>query len=145
MIHTIRMSMNNDEKFRQLLRHLNKKYFHRQVTTAMIEKEMSAFAGYNLKTVFKQYLSTTQIPVFEYQLSADGRQLKYRYTNAVPDFSLQLPVGAADEMLLLKPKVNQWQTLNLTPKQAAGLDLETLDDYFYIEVNGRKEGQIKMN
>ena len=59
MIHSIRMSMNNDEKFRQLLRHLNKHFFHKQVTTDMIQKEMSAFARYSLKNVFKQYLTTT--------------------------------------------------------------------------------------
>ncbi|WP_051417099.1 M1 family metallopeptidase [Sediminibacterium salmoneum] len=145
MIHTIRMSMNNDEKFRQLLRHLNKRFFHKQVTTDMIQKEMSAFAGYNLKTVFKQYLTTTQIPELEYQLSADGRQLKYRYTNAVPDFNLQLPLTTGNDILVLKPKVKQWQLLQLTQKQAAGLDLEKLADYFYIVINGRKEAQIKMN
>lgn len=145
MIHSIRMSMNNDEKFRQLLRHLNKRFFHKQVTTAMVEKEMSAYAGYNLKAVFKQYLSTTQVPEFQYQLSADGKQLKYRYTNAIPDFNLQLPITAGNETLVLKPKVNQWQSIQLTQKQALGLDLEKLADYFYIVVNGRKEAQIKMN
>lgn len=145
MIHSIRMSMKDDEKFRELLRHLNKKFFHAQVTTSMIEKEMSAFAGYPLKGVFKQYLHTTQVPVLDYALSADGKQLKYRYANAIPEFNLQLPVNVGSEWLLLKPKVNQWQTITLNAKQAAGLNLENLDDYFYIEVNGRKEGQIKMN
>ncbi len=145
MIHSIRMSMNNDEKFRQLLRHLNKHFFHKQVTTDMIQKEMSAFAGYSLKNVFKQYLTTTQIPVLEYQLSADGKQLKYRYSNAVPDFNLQLPISAGNDILVLKPKLNLWQTLQLTQKQAPGLNLEKLADYFYIKVNGRKEAQIKMN
>lgn len=145
MIHSIRMSMHNDEKFRQFLRHLNKQFFHGQVTTSMIEKEMSAFAGYNLKPVFKQYLTTTKVPVLDYQLSADGRQLKYRYSNAVSDFNLQLPITAGSDILVLKPKVKQWQILQLTPKQADGLNLNKLADYFYLTLNGRKEGQIKMN
>jgi aminopeptidase N len=57
MLHSIRMSMNNDEKFRQLLRHLNKKFYHQIVTTPMIEKEISLFAGYSVKSIFTQYLN----------------------------------------------------------------------------------------
>jgi aminopeptidase N len=145
MLHSIRMSMNNDEKFRQLLRHLNKKFYHQIVTTPMIEKEISLFAGYSVKGIFNQYLTTTQIPSFDYKLSVDGKILSYRYSNAVKNFYMPLQVKTNNGLLLLKPKVNTWQTIRLTPKQAANLQLEDLENYFYISINGRKEVQIKMN
>jgi hypothetical protein len=48
-------------------------------------------------------------------------------------------------LLVLKPKVNTWQTIRLTSAQAANLQLEEVENYFYIGINGRKEVQIKMN
>ncbi len=145
MLHSIRMSMNNDEKFRQMLRHLNKKFYHQIVTTPMIEKEISLYAGYSVKGIFTQYLTTTQVPSFDYISSMDGKTLKYRYSNAVKDFYLPLQIKAGKEVLVLKPKVNQWQTIQLTPSQIANLNLENVENYFYISINGRKEVQIKMN
>lgn len=145
MLHSIRMSMNNDEKFRQMLRHLNKKFYHQIVTTSMIEKEISIYAGYSVKGIFTQYLTTTQIPSFDYISSMDGKTLKYRYSNAVNDFYLPLQIKVGKEILVLKPKVNQWQTIQLTPFQIDNLNLENVKNYFYINMNGRKEVQIKMN
>lgn len=145
MLHSIRMSMNNDEKFRQMLRHLNKKFYHQIVTTPMIEKEISLYSGYSVKGIFTQYLTTTQIPSFDYISSMDGKTLKYRYSNAVNDFYLPLQIKVGKEILVLKPKVNQWQTIQLTPFQIDNLNLENVKNYFYINMNGRKEVQIKMN
>lgn len=145
MLHSIRMSMNNDEKFRQLLRHLNKKFYHQIVTTSMIEKEISLFAGYSVKSIFTQYLTTTQVPSFDYKLSSDGRTLSYRYSNAVNNFYMPLQVKTNNGYLILKPQVNTWQTVRLTTAQSNNLQLENLENYFYISINGRKEVQIKMN
>ena len=145
MLHSIRMSMNNDEKFRQLLRHLNKKFYHQIVTTPMIEKEISLFAGYLVKSIFTQYLTTTQVPSFDYKLSSDGRTLSYRYSNAVNNFYMPLQVKTNNGYLILKPQVNTWQTVRLTTAQSNNLQLENLENYFYISINGRKEVQIKMN
>lgn len=145
MLHSIRMSMNNDEKFRQLLRHLNKKFYHQIVTTPMIEKEISLFAGYSVKSIFTQYLTTTQVPSFDYKLSSDGKTLSYRYSNAVNNFYMPLQVKTNNGYLILKPRVNTWQTVRLTTAQSNNLQLENLENYFYISINGRKEVQIKMN
>jgi hypothetical protein len=128
-----------------MLRHLNKKFYHQIVTTPMIEKEISLYAGYSVKGIFTQYLTTTQIPSFDYISSMDGKTLKYRYSNAVNDFYLPLQIKVGKEILVLKPKVNQWQTIQLTPFQIDNLNLENVKNYFYINMNGRKEVQIKMN
>jgi len=56
-----------------------------------------------------------------------------------------LQVKTNNGFLVLKPKVNIWQSILLTNSQAANLQLEDLENYFYISINGRKEVQIKMN
>jgi aminopeptidase N len=52
MIHTIRQVINNDEKFRQILRGLNKDFYHQTVTTEEIENYISK----NQELIFRVYL-----------------------------------------------------------------------------------------
>ncbi len=107
MIHTIRQVINNDEKFRQILRGLNKDFYHHTVTTKEVEDYFIQKSGIDLKSIFDQYLRTVKIPTLEYK--QNGNQLTYKWTNVVPDF--KLPIRLADEQEL-KP-TEQWQTTTL--------------------------------
>lgn len=107
MIHTIRQVINNDEKFRQILRGLNKDFYHQTVTTQQVEDYFIQKSGIDLKSIFDQYLRTVKIPTLEYK--QNGNQLTYKWTNVVPDF--KLPIRLADEQEL-KP-TEQWQTTTL--------------------------------
>ena len=66
MIHTIRQVINNDEKFRQILRGLNKDFYHQTVTASQIQNYFSEKSGIDLKSIFDQYLTTIKIPTLEY-------------------------------------------------------------------------------
>nr|WP_314491599.1 M1 family metallopeptidase [uncultured Chryseobacterium sp.] len=91
MLHTMRQVINNDEKFRQILRGLNKEFYHQTVTTEQVEKYISEKAGIDFSTIFNQYLRTTKVPVLEY--SQNGTELKYRFTDVVENFNLPLRFG----------------------------------------------------
>src|SRR5206468_6124380 len=92
----------DDEKWRSILRGLNKTFWHQTVTGAQIESYISTQAGVDLSKVFAQYLTTTQIPVFEY--STSGNTLTYRWTNVVPGFDMPVRVTLADSSWsLIKP------------------------------------------
>jgi hypothetical protein len=56
MIHSIRHAMNDDKKFRAILRGLNKTFWHKTVTTKEIEDYIIKQAGFNFQKVFDQYL-----------------------------------------------------------------------------------------
>jgi len=107
LVHTIRQMINNDEKFRQILRGLNKDFYHQTVTTQQIENYISEKAGIDFSTVFDQYLRTTNVPVLEY--SQKGNQLKFRYANTVKNLKLPLKVG--DQTI---SPTEEWQSLKLT-------------------------------
>lgn len=107
MLHTIRTVMNNDEKFRQILRGLNKDFFHQTVTTKQVEDYISQKSGIDFSSVFNQYLRTTKIPVLEY--SQDGNILKFRYTETVKD--LDLPLRINDSQTIAPTQ--EWQTVAL--------------------------------
>ncbi len=91
MIHYIRQVINNDEKFRQLLRGLNKQFYHQTVTTLQVENYINSFTGINFSSLFNQYLRTTKIPVLEY--SFNNNRLAYRWQNVVTDFNMPVEIS----------------------------------------------------
>jgi len=110
MIHTMRQIMNDDVKFRQILRGLNKDFYHQTVTTEQIEKYISEKSGIDFSTVFDQYLRTTKIPVLEY--SQNGTELKYRFTNTVKNLNLPVKFGE----YTISP-TESWQKITLKNNQ----------------------------
>ncbi|MCT2406508.1 M1 family metallopeptidase [Chryseobacterium antibioticum] len=107
MLHTIRQIINNDEKFRQILRGLNKDFYHQTVTTKQIEDYMSSKSGIDLSSIFNQYLRTVKIPTLEY--TQNGESLKFRYMDSIKD--LKLPI-IIDGNQTINP-TESWQTVKL--------------------------------
>jgi aminopeptidase N len=106
MLHTIRQVINNDEKFREILRGINKDFHHQTVTTEQIENYISKKSGIDFSSVFNQYLRTTKIPTLEY--SQKGEELKFRYTNVIKNLKLPIIV----EGTTINP-TEEWQTVKL--------------------------------
>ena len=91
MIHLIRQLTKNDEKFRQMLLGLNKKFYHKTVTTTEVENYISAFLKLDLKSIFDQYLRTTKVPELQYKIT--GRKIEYKWTNSVDNLYLPVKVS----------------------------------------------------
>lgn len=127
MLHTIRQVINDDEKFRQILRGLNKEFYHQTVTTEQVENYISEQAGIDFSSVFNQYLRTIKIPVLEYQ--QNGNILKYRYSNVVEDFNLPIKT---DENLTINPN-EEWQSTTLNSSEPIVFD----KNYYIIYKNER--------
>jgi aminopeptidase N len=100
MLHMIRQLVNNDEKWRGILRGLNKTFYHQTVTSKQIEDYMIAQSGIDLSKIFEQYLTTTMIPALEYRFTDDGR-FQYHWTNVVKGF--EMPVDVHVGGVALKP------------------------------------------
>ncbi|MEM7102853.1 MAG: M1 family metallopeptidase [Bacteroidota bacterium] len=90
LLHTLRQVINDDEKWRQMLRGLNEEFYHKTVTTAQVEEYMAKSLDLDLETFFNQYLRDNRIPVFEYWVM-DGR-LAYRWSNCVRGFNMPLKI-----------------------------------------------------
>ena len=109
----IRQLMNDDEKFRLLLRELNKVYYHKTVSSKELETSINQFTGIDFTSLFNQYLRTTQIPILEYKIK--NNKLSYRYTNCLAEFNMPVKIKT-DKEILIKP-TTQWQTINLEKKE----------------------------
>lgn len=101
MLHTIRYLIDDDEKWRQILRGLNKEFYHQTVTTQQIEQYMSTHSGIDLKPVFDQYLRDTRIP--QLALEIDKKCLKYRWKDAVNNFDMKVKVNVDGKDVWLQP------------------------------------------
>lgn len=126
MLHTIRQIVNDDKKWRGILRGLNSTFYHQTVTTQQVEDYISNQSGLKLKPVFDQYLRDNRIPIFEYY-QRDGK-LNYRWTSVNPEFNMPLKVNIAQKEVCLKP-TTEWQEMSLPEDSTL-----KIDGNFYIGV-----------
>ena len=124
MLHTIRQIVNDDEKWRSILRGLQSTYRHQVVTGQQVRDYISQQSGMDLSKVFQQYLDTTKIPVLEYKVN--GTELSYRWADVVPGFDMPVRVMVGRESRLLHP-TEAWQTTTVP----SGASL-TVDRNFYV-------------
>jgi aminopeptidase N len=125
MIHTLRQLVDDDEKWREILRGLNKTFYHQTVTTEQIEDFLNQHISVDLEGFFNQYLRTVNIPVLEYRYN--GKKLEYRFTNTVEDFELPLKIFLDGESRWIYPENGVWKKTKMK-----GDDLN-FDQNFYVE------------
>ncbi|WP_281239648.1 M1 family metallopeptidase [Flavobacterium praedii] len=113
MLHTLRQLVNNDEKWRTILRGLNSTFYHQTVTTKQIEDYLSQQVGMDLNPFFNQYLRDIRIPTLEY--SFDGNTLKYHWTNIVAGFQIPVKVTLNGTEVTLNPK-SEWTEFESSSK-----------------------------
>ena len=127
MLHTIRQLVDDDVRWRDVLRGLNKTFWHQTVTGQQIEAYMSRTSGRDLSRVFDQYLRTTMIPTLEYRI--EGDTLSYRWADVVPGFDM--PVKATltwPDLAWLRPTTT-WQRVRVKLPNASDF---RVDPNFYI-------------
>jgi len=131
MLHAIRHGLNNDSLFRQILRGLNKTFYHKTVSASQIENYISQKAGFNYKKVFEQYLTTVQIPKFEFYTSADGKKIFYRYSNCVTGFNM--PLALKDDKAVVKIfPTTSWKSTVIKNNQQALFDKTAIEKMYYV-------------
>ncbi len=123
MLHTLRQWVDNDTKWRTLLRGLNFTFYHQTVTTQQIENYIATKTGLPLIPFFTQYLRTTNIPTLEYKQT--DTTLSYRYTHIVDGFEMPIRVLTDQKPVWIHP-TDTWQSIELQCKSI------TIDPNFYI-------------
>ncbi len=133
MLHTMRHIVNDDKKWREILRGLQTEFWHQTVTTEQVESYISKHSGVNFGKFFDQYLRDTKIPTLSYKM--DGAQnLSYKFENVVPGFSYPVRFKINDTVVLLKPN-EQAQTY----RHDVDITSVEMDRNFYY--NAKKENE----
>lgn len=133
MLHAIRHSMDNDVLFRNILRGLNKDFYHQTVTSKQVEQYISRHAGFNYQKVFNQYLRNLEIPSFEYYFSNDGRTVNYRYQNCIDGFNLPLSLNNEKAKVRIVPS-KKWQHKKLKMDEKPLFEKEFIAFNYYTKV-----------
>ena len=126
MLHTLRQMVDNDEKFRQMLRGLSSTFYHQTVTTQQVENYMSDFTGMNLTPFFNQYLRDTRIPELQYKVN--NKKLEYRWSNCVDGFNIPVKILLNNVVKMVNP-TTAWKHMKV--KKNATIDV---DHNFYVTV-----------
>jgi aminopeptidase N len=125
MLHTIRQVICDDKKFREILRGLNKIFYHQTVTTKQVEDYMIQQSGKDIAKIFDQYLRNTKIPTLK--LDVDGDVLKYKWDDCIAGFNMPVKLSNGQ---WLQP-ANDWKELKIDAESIKGI---SADPNFYINV-----------
>jgi aminopeptidase N len=125
MLHTLRQIVNDDEKWRTILRGLNSTFYHQTVSTKQIEDYLSAAVGMDLEPFFNQYLRDTRIPTLEYFFK--DSTLGFRWTNCVKGFNMPVKIFLNGEEKWLKPNTD-WASDTFTAEKPQ----LKIDPNFYV-------------
>ena len=126
ILHTLRQLLEDDEKWRHILRSLNDHFFHQTVSSKQVEDYMSELTGIDLTEFFEQYLRTTMIPKLECQIL--GNSYKFRYQNTIENFDMPVLVLINNKPEWIFPTA-QWKTKKYSEEITS---IEVKKD-FYIE------------
>lgn len=124
MIHTIRQIINDDNKFKSILRGLNKDFYHSIVTSADVEKYIAEKSGKKLDKIFDQYLRASNLPVLEYKV--DGKKIMCRWNKTIAGFDMPLRLADSDQWIY---PTTEWQSFSVPE---SSLTEFKIDKNFYI-------------
>lgn len=127
MLHTLRQLINDDVKWRNILRDMNAEFYHQTVTTEQIENFLAEKSGLELHAFFNQYLRDTRIPVLEY--TTNGRKLNYKWSNTVDDFTMPIQIAIDGKKQWITPT----STINTIKLKSKNASIKVSND-FYIDV-----------
>jgi len=126
MLHTLRQLLEDDDKWRQILRALNSTFYHKTVTTKQIEGYLSQQTGIDLTEFFNQYLRDHRIPTLEYSIA--DNQLKYRWTTIIEKFDMPVQVMVDGKEKWLFP-TSEWKQMKVSSNTK---DI-SVDPDFYVK------------
>jgi hypothetical protein len=127
MLHTIRQLVDDDTRWRGILRGLAKTFWHQTVTSKQVESYLTSHSGLDLSKVFDEYLRTTMIPVLEYRLQ--GSRLSYRWTKVVRGFAMPVKVTTAPGVYTWIRPTEQWKVTTVRLSRPEDF---RVDQNFYV-------------
>jgi aminopeptidase N len=132
ILNMVRTIINDDEKWRSILRGLNKTFYHQTVTYEDITGYINKESGIDFTSFFDQYLKHASLPILEFAQNKKTGKLYCWWITAVKGFSM--PVK-------MRVKGGEYKLINVTAHGALvdidgitqdNLEVDTYD--FYIGV-----------
>ncbi|SEM43801.1 Peptidase family M1 [bacterium A37T11] len=128
LLNMVRTMINNDEKWRDILRGLNKTFYHQTVGYDDVIKYINQQSGMDFSAVFSQYLRYPNIPTLEMRLTAGKFQA--RWIADVPNFEMPVRIKAGTGPYQVIKPTCKWQSFEIPGATNENLQVDTFN--FYI-------------
>lgn len=136
LLNMIRTIINDDDKWRNILRGLNKTFYHQTVTYDDIVNYISNQSGINLLPVFDQYLRHKDLPTLEFTWQ-DGKPY-CKWIADVKDFNMPVRVRVkGGEYKFITPSAT-FKAVDLPGANKENLEADTFN--YYIRLSGIQKG-----
>jgi aminopeptidase N len=133
MLNAIRTIINNDAKWLQILRGLNKTFYHQTVTTADIVGYINKESGINLSTIFDQYLHYKNILTLEFRFDDD--KVSCRWIADVDQFAMPVRIRAkGGEYQFISPST-RFKVIDMPGITKDNLEVDTFNYYIGVLVD----------
>jgi aminopeptidase N len=133
MLNIIRTIINDDEKWRNILRGLNKTFYHQTVTYEQVVDYINQQSGKNLTPVFDQYLKYTNIPTLEF-MTLRG-ELMCRWIANAPNFNMPVKVRIkGGEYKFITPGT-RFSPVNIDGATKDNVEVDTFNYYIGVLVD----------
>ena len=133
LLNMIRTIINDDDKWRSILRGLNKTFYHQTVTYNDVVDYISKEAGKNLNPVFDQYLKYKNLPILEFMFTHD--KLYCRWIADVKDFNMPVKVRLrGGEYQFIKPST-EFEQISIPGATKDNIEADTFNYYIGMLVD----------
>ncbi|WP_312334102.1 M1 family metallopeptidase [Sphingobacterium sp.] len=133
MLNMIRTMIDNDEKWRNILRGLNSRFYHQQVDYNDIVNYVSQQSGLDLLKVFEQYVQHTAIPTLEIKQDPSGRILG-RWISEVKGFHMPIHIGIKGQKRELIQLDQHFRPIKIAGLTKDNIDIDTFNYYVGVLV-----------
>lgn len=131
----LRTIINNDEQWRDILRGLNREFFHKTVDYKDIVGYISQHADRNLRPVFEQYVQHSNLPILEFMFDEDNR-VYCRWIADVADFDMPVRIRIKGGTYVFIHPSRSFQQIPIEGLTRDNLQVDTFNFYIGVLVNG---------
>ncbi len=141
IMHTLRQLINDDVKFREILRGLQKDFYHKTVNTQDVENYISTKSGIDFSKIFDQFLRNTDIPNLNYYTTVENGVsiLNMKFTNCIKGFKMNFPIASnltKDDLFFIEVKEDAYVKLKLADNKVTVQQI--INPNIYIELKEKK-------
>ncbi|RZK42947.1 MAG: M1 family peptidase [Hymenobacter sp.] len=127
LLNMLRTALNDDTKWRNILRGLGRTFYHQTVTGQQVIDYINKEAGRDFSPVFAQYLQHAELPVLE--MRVEKGQLVGRWVASVPGFNLPVRLRLKGGEYRFVTPTAKWAVLDLPGATRENVEVDTFNYY----------------
>lgn len=132
LLNMVRTIINDDEKWRAILRGLNETFYHQTVDYEDVVAYIVKASGQDLAPVFAQYVKHPNIPTLEFRFT-EG-QVACRWIADVADFSMPVKIRAKGGKYAFITPTRTWTQVSTPGITKDNLEVDTFNYYIGVLV-----------